>query len=52
MVLDPDVEQVIVSNTGGGGGLVQAGLAGDEQDAFEHWSGVCVSGVAGGGEEQ
>lgn len=52
MVLDVEVEQGIVSNTGRGGGVVQAGLAGDEQEAFEHWSGVCVSGVAGGGEEQ
>lgn len=50
MVLDAEVEQGIVSNTGGGGGVVQAGLAGDEQEAFEQWSGVCVSG--GGGEEQ
>lgn len=52
MVLDAEVEQGTVTNTGGGGGVVQAGLAGDEWEAFEHWSGVCVSEVAGGGEEQ
>lgn len=52
MGLDAEVEQGIVSNTGGGVGVVQAGLAGDEQEAFDHGSGVCVSGVAGGGEEQ
>lgn len=52
MVLDAEVEQGRMSEAGGGGGVVQAGLVGDGQGGFEHWSGVCVRAVVGGGEEQ
>lgn len=52
MVLDEEVERGIMSEPDGGGGVVQGGLVGDEQRGFEHWSGVCVRAVVGGGEEQ
>lgn len=52
MALGAEVEQGIVSDAGGGGGVGQAGLSGEAREGFEHWSGVCVSAVAGGGEEQ
>lgn len=36
----------------GGGGMVQAGLAGEEQEDIEQWSGICVGALVGGGEVQ
>lgn len=51
MVLDAEVEQGIMSESGRGGGVVRAGSVGDEQGGSELWSGVCVRAVVGGGEE-
>lgn len=35
-----------------GGGVMQAGLAGEEQGGLAQRSGVCVGALAGGGEVQ
>lgn len=52
VALDAEVEHGIMSEPGAGGGVVQAGWVGGEQGGFEHWSGLCVRGAVGGGEEQ
>lgn len=52
MVLDAEVEQGIMSKPGREGGVVHVGSVGDEQGGSEHWSGVCVRAVVGGGEGQ
>lgn len=51
MVLDAEVEQGM-ERAMIGGGVVQAGLTGEEQGGLVECSGVCVGSFVGGGEVQ
>lgn len=44
------MEQGLEGAMGGGGGMVQTDLAGEEAEGLQHWSVICVGSLVGGGE--